>query len=58
MACPDGVAPLELAHETRRCHLGQAARQQEVPGVATRDVHNLASEAEALDILTENNLHG
>ena len=57
VARPLRVAPLELAHEPGRRELGEPARQQEVARVAARDVHDLAAQAEALDVLTENDLH-
>ena len=53
-----GVAPLELADEPRCRELRHPARQQEVARVAARDVHDLAPEAEVVDVLTENDLHG
>ena len=57
MAGPLGIAPLELAHQPGRRHLGEPARQEEVARVAARDVHDLAAEAELVDVLLQNDFH-
>ena len=57
VAGPLGVAPLELAHEPGRRHLGEAAREEEVARVAARDVDDLAAETELVDVLLENDFH-
>ncbi len=54
---PLRVALLELAHEPGRRELGEPAREQVVARVAARDVHHLAAQAEALDVLPEDDLH-
>ena len=43
--------------EPGRRELGEPARQQVVARVAARDVHHLAAQAEALDVLTQDDLH-
>ena len=57
VACPLDVALLELCDEPRRGGLGEPARKQEVARVPARHVHHLAAEPEALDVLTQDDLH-
>ena len=52
-----GIAALQLPHEAGSGRLGEAARKQEVARVAASHVDDLAAQAEALDVLTKNDLH-
>ena len=47
----------ELGDLRRSRGLGEPARQQEVPRVAARDVHDLAAEAELVDVVEEDDFH-
>ena len=51
------LALLELAQPRRRRLLGQPPRQQEVPGVAPRDVDDVSAQTDVLDVLEEDELH-
>src|SRR5579871_2909856 len=53
-----GFATCELGDESRCRELGQAAWQQVVACVPTRDVDDLPAQAKAVDILTQHDLHG
>ena len=50
-------ALLELGDPAGRCRLGQLPREQEVARVPARDVHDLAAEADLLDVLEQDDLH-
>jgi len=52
-----GIALLELGDLRRRRHLGQPARQEEIPRVPARDVHDLATQADLVDVLGQDDLH-
>jgi hypothetical protein len=54
---PLRIPLLELADERGRRRLGEAAGQQEVAGVPTCDVDELAAQAELLDVLIEDHVH-
>jgi hypothetical protein len=54
----DLVAPLELLEGARRGRLGQLSREEEVPRVPARDVHDLAAQAELVHVCQEDDLHG
>ena len=70
-ATPARVAEVRKVEERRAHHeaktfedaqsvserLGQLPRQQEVARVAARDVHDLAAQAELLDVLEQDDLH-
>ena len=48
---------LNLRHTRGRRLVGEAARKQEVPCVAPRDVHDLAAQANLVEVLAEDDLH-
>ena len=52
------IALLELLHEPGGRDLGEPAREEEVARVAARDVHHVAAQAERVDVLRENDVHG
>src|SRR6185295_3395904 len=52
------VALLELLHEPGRGDLGKPAREQEVARVPACDVDDVAAQAELVDVLRENDVHG
>ena len=52
------IALLELLHEPGGRDLGEPAREEEVARVAARDVHHVAAQAEGVDVLRENDVHG
>ena len=51
------VALAQLRDLRRRRGLGEAPRQQEVARVAARDVHDLAAQAERVDVVEEDDFH-
>ena len=51
------LALAELRDLRGRRGLGEPARQEEVPRVAARDVHDLAAEAELVDVVEEDDFH-
>ena len=53
-----GVDLAHLGDPGRRRVLGEPARKQVVAGVAARDVDDLAAQAELLDVLEQDDLHG
>src|SRR6185503_9166147 len=55
---PLRFALLELAPQAGRRRLGEAAWQQEVAGVAAGDVHDLAAQAQLVDVLVQHDFHG
>ncbi len=52
------IALLELLHETGSGHLGEPAREQEVAREPACNVHDVAAQAERVDVLRENDVHG
>src|SRR5262249_59334919 len=52
-----GVALLDLLHERRRGDLCQTARKQEVARVTAGDVHDLAAQAQLVDVFGEDDFH-
>ena len=56
--CALRVAPLELLDEPRRRHRREPAGEEEVARVPARDVHYVAAQAELVDVLRENDVHG
>ena len=51
------LALLELAQPRRGGLLGQPSRQQEVAGVAPRDVDDVSAQPDVVDVLEEDELH-
>jgi len=51
------LAPLDLGDEPGRCGLGKPARLEVVAHVAAGDGHDLAAQAELLDVLEQHHLH-
>jgi hypothetical protein len=54
---PDLVTPLERLQGARGRGFGQLPREQEVPRVPARDVHDLAAQAELVHVFQEDDLH-
>src|SRR5206468_8114099 len=52
-----GVHLLELLDAGGRRRLREVSREQEVAGVAARDVDDLAAQAERVDVFSEDDLH-
>jgi len=52
-----GVDALQLGDPRRRRVLGELAGEQVVPRVAARDVHDVATQTQLLDVLEEDDLH-
>jgi hypothetical protein len=51
------TALLQLRDPCRCRRLGELPREQEVAGVATRDVDDVAAQPNLLDVREENDLH-
>ncbi len=52
------VDALQLRDAAGGGRLGEPARQEVVAGVAARDAHDLAAEADLLDVCEQDHLHG